>query len=647
MHRIPSRQDALTPADLDALAALRRRCAGDILLSTTLAGCGHPGGSLSSLDFMLVAYAMLDLDPSVPRAAERDRIIVSHGHTSPGVYSVLAAAGFVEREDFLVGFRRAGNPFGGHVETTVPGVEWCTGNLGQGLSTGVGSAIALKRRGSNAAAIVAMGDGEQQKGQISEARRTAVKYQLNNLLAVVDFNGLQIGGDIAEVMPQDIAAGYASDGWNVIEVDGHDHAALFGAYQRFLQHDVPQPHRPTVIMARTVMGKGIPFMEGDAKWHGQALSDEQCREALGILGFEGVELDEMRAAREAIPGETFVHPKVPTTPLPAVKIGPPRLYPAGKKADCRGAYGNVMTELAELNNRGGVPRVMAFSCDLEGSVKLKAFHELNPDAFFEVGIQEHNAAAAAGRLSAEGYLTFFSTFGAFAVSEVYNQLRLNDYNRTQLKVVTTHCGLDVGEDGPTHQCLDYVGLLSSTFGFQIFVPADPNQCDRIVRYVAGAPGNALVAMGRSKMTPLENPDGSIFYDTSVPFEPGRADVLREGSDGAILAFGGVVHDAVKAHDVLAAEGIGVAVVNMASLKPLDRDAVVRAAATGRILTAEDHNVDTGLGAKVATVLAEEALSVKFARAGVDRFQSSGKPADLYHRAGLDAEGLIARFRQLL
>ena len=645
MHRIDPHNKALTPEDLEALASIRKDCARDILMSTTLAGCGHPGGSLSTLDFLLVAYATLRLDPANPLAADRDRLIVSHGHVSPANYAVLAAAGFVERMDFLLGFRRAGNRFGGHVETCVPGVEWSSGNLGQGLSAGAGSALGLKRSGSDAHVVVCMGDGEHQKGQIGEARRLGVKYELNNLLAMVDLNGLQIGGKTDDVMPTNIVGGYEADGWNVLEVDGHDHGEVFLALRRFVDGDVPLPSRPTVIVAHTIMGRGIPWMEGDAKWHGQALKPDACKEAMAHLGFDPAELDAITAQRAATPGDRGGH-VVPPAPAPAIEVPGPHLYATDTVTDCRSAYGKVMEDLAAANNAAGAPKVIAFSCDLEGSVKLGKFRSINPDALIECGIQEHTAAVAAGRLSREGFRVFFSTFGAFAVSEVYNQLRLNAYNETNLKVVATHCGLDVGEDGPTHQTLDYVGLIRSTYGIAVFLPGDPNQCDRIVRHVASREGNAFVGMGRSKMGPLLREDGSVFYDETVPFVPGRADVLREGGDGAIIACGPTVHPAVAAHDILASQGKRVAVVNMASIRPLDRDAVIAAAATGRVLTAEDHNPSTGLGAAVATVLAEEGLACRFARAGVADFASSGKPADLYRANGLDGEGLARRFAEL-
>ena len=176
------------------LAELRRSAAADIVRLVSLSASGHPGGSLSSLDALLVLYASAALDPAAPHHADRDRLVVSHGHISPGVYATLAGFGYFDIREAFRGFRRAGSVFGGHVESVVPGVEWNTGNLGQGLSVGAGFAMAARARGASFTTFVGMGDGEQQKGQIGEARRFAVKYKLNNLVAFIDFNGLQIGG---------------------------------------------------------------------------------------------------------------------------------------------------------------------------------------------------------------------------------------------------------------------------------------------------------------------------------------------------------------------------------------------------------------------------------------------------------------------
>ena len=644
--------EALSEDHLAKLKALRAECAADILAMTTLAGCGHPGGSLSSLDFLLMLYANCRVDASRPLAEDRDRIFVSHGHISPGVYGVLGNFGFADRRDILRRFRRFGSPFGGHVEISVPGVEWNTGNLGQGLSAGVGSALGARlngadpsrdlreQTGSTYRVFVAMGDGEQQKGQISEARRLAVKYGCNNLIAIVDVNRLQIGGETDHVMPQDIAAGWESDGWNVLEVDGHDHQQLYGALRDAYRCDTKRPERPTVVLANTIMSKGIPFMEDLAKWHGNALKPDQCKEAILHLGVD-LDLDAIAAERAALPPEPLGH-HFPTFPVPDVQVGPPKVYSADTKTDCRSAYGAVMQDVAERNNTAGV-KVVAFSADLEGSVKLNGFHATAPAGFIEGGIQEHNSATASGRLSRDGYQVFFSTFGIFGVTEVFNQQRLNGYNRTNLKLACTHCGTDVGEDGPTHQVVDYVGLLRSTFDWSIHVPADANQCDRIVRWAAPREGNHFIGMGRSKWAQITRADGSVFYDGTLGYTPGKADVLREGDDGAILAVGPMVRFAVAAHDaIFEATGKRVRVVNMASLRPVDADAVRDAAGTGYVLTCEDHHPDTGLGGIVAGVIADSGIGTKLERAGVDQWPMSGKPDDIFAAYRLDAAGLAAR-----
>jgi len=239
---------------------------------------------------------------------------------------------------------------------------------------------------------------------------------------------------------------------------------------------------------------------------------------------------------------------------------------------------------------------------------------------------------------------FFSTFGIFGVTEVFNQQRLNDFNKTNLKLVCTHCGTDVGEDGPTHQVIDYVGLLRSTFNWEIFVPADPNQCDRIIRSIAGRPGNQFVGMGRSKMMGLTRADGSApFYDGSLGFQPGRADIIREGDAAAILAVGPTVVQAQAAHDlVFERTGKRVRVVNMASLRPFDREAIIDAARTGYVLTVEDHHPDTGLGGLVSMVISDEGMTTRLERAGIDQWSMSGKPADIFAAYRIDAEGIAGR-----
>ncbi|WP_417912491.1 transketolase [Candidatus Electronema sp. TJ] len=633
----------LSSAELASLKEMRARCARRILLSTSLAASGHPGGSLSSLDMLLVAYGILRHDPQRPRMEERDRFVASIGHISPGVYSVLAEHGYFSEEDFLAGFRRTGSGFPGHVESIVPGVEWDTGNLGQGLSTAVGMAHAFKLKGMSNRVFCLMGDGEQQKGQIVEAIRHAVKYKLDNLTVLIDRNKLQICGSTEDIMPQCMQKLYGGLGFNTVKLeDGHDCNAIYKAMREACRNISGVP---TVIIAKTVMGKGISFMENKAKYHGSPLPADDLAKALAELGVKNDFEHWQERRRQPVSGKSIMPPRAE---YPSVQAGEPIVYPADKPTDCRSAYGNALTSLAQANNiEGHPPVIIGISCDLEGSVKMDGFHKQSPQAYLELGIQEHHAAGTAGAMSCEKFVTFFSTFGSFAVSEVYNQNRLNDFNHTNVKVVATHVGLDVGEDGPTHQCIDYLGLMKNYFRFSVFMPADPNQTDRIIRHIAVQPGNHFVGMGRSKTPTITREDGSIYYDASYVFTPGKADWLREGTDATIITYGALTPACITAWELLKKAGKSVGVLNMASLLPLDKDAVLAAAKRGPIVTVEDHHVETGLGASVASVLIDNGLAPKMKRLGVKQYGGSGKPSDLYKQQGLDAESIAKTVLELV
>jgi transketolase len=484
-----------------------------------------------------------------------------------------------------------------------------------------------------------MGDGEQQKGQISEARRFASKYGLNNMACLIDRNYLQICGSTNTVMPQDVAADYAAAHWNVVYIkDGHDFEEVFQALRSVYRYEAGDPRFPTALIARTAMGKGVSFMENKAKYHGSTLNEEEAAKAFEELGIENP-IPELKQKRRAcsVFQKHFSMPSI----YPEIETGGPRTYGLGTVTDNRSAYGAALEDLATLNNGGTIPRVIGFSCDLEGSVKMGGFHKVSANAYFESGIQEHHAATASGAISREGFATFFSTFGMFGVTEVFSQMRLNDINNTSLKLVCTHLGLDVGEDGQTHQCIDYIGLLQNLFHFSVFIPADPNQTDRIIRYVAEVPGNFFVGMGRSKLPPIMDESGRPAFAGDYRFCPARADWLRHGNQGAIFAFGPMAHEAVKAAEELSEKhGISAAALNFASIKPLDVEAIAEAAKTGLIVTAEDHHIDTGLGSLVAAVIAENSLPCRLVRLGVKNYGSSGKPEELYRSEGIDSEGII-------
>jgi transketolase len=603
------------------LKELSRLAKGDIITMTRLAGTGHPGGSISSLDIYLTLFSYANLS-----GKPGDRIVVSHGHTSPGAYAALARTGYLPVDEVVAFFRKAGSPFEGHVVRGIPFIDWSTGNLGQGLSAGCGFAIASKVHKENNHIYVLMGDGEQQKGQISEARRFAKKYNLNNITVIIDYNRLQISGSIKSVMPQNIVENYLSDGWDVLEINGHDYDEIYKALRKTRSNE-----NPVCILADTVMGNGIPFMENKEKYHGNPLNEKEYIEAIKALGLE----DKYEFYREKRKGIWSWQPTINSEDS-SIIAGSPFTYKDEDKIDNRTAFGKALKDLGDQNIKNG-RLICAFDCDLATSVKTSDFGNAYPDYFFQGGIQEHNTATIAGALSTAGVLTFFAAFGVFGIDETFNQERLNDINRTNLKLILTHVGLDVGPDGKTHQCVDYIGLARSLYNFKTIVPCDPNQMDRVIRWAAAEEGNCLVAAGRNRWPVINDKNGKPFFGNGYVFEYGRMDVIEEGSDGAIITYGGMVSRALKIRQNLQEKGIGLAVVNMPCVNRIDEDVMSGFLGIPDIFTYEDHNIYTGIVPVITSYLLRNKYQGRLESFGTTHYGASGDTDDVYRMEGLDIE----------
>ncbi len=628
-ENFPKLGEDLSQEHLDFLTTFTKSCRKSILQMVTNAQSGHPGGALSSIDYLATLYAFI-----IGQTGEK--VVVSHGHISPAVYSVLAAMGYIDREEVVENFRKIGSKFEGHVTRHVPGIEYGTGPLGIGVSVASAFALGEKLKNSGRRAYALMGDGEVQEGQVHEMIHFAKHHKLNNLILFVDYNKVQLTASLKETINIDIEKTFEAGHWHIIKINGHD----FNEIWKALSEAQAVTDKPVVIIGDTVMGQGSAFMQPDGEshvptWHGKAPSQEEIAADLESLTLTSEEESELKAFQSKV---TF-KPQEPHFPAPLSKVagvseGTPITYGPDETTDCRTAYGKALLDLAKANSN-----VVALTADLKGSVMTKFVSEELPAQYIECGIAEQHMVSATGGLSLDGFIPFCSTFGAFISSRAKDQARVNDINQCNAKMVATHCGLSVGEDGPTHQAIDDSGSFLGMFNTMVIEPADPNQTDRIIRYITSHFGNFYVRMGRHKFPNILKEDGSVFYDENYAYEYGKCDLLREGSDLTILATGAMVTEALKARDELAGE-MSVEVVAVSSIKKFDETLKSSILKTKKVMTVEDHNTLSGLGGQVARLIEKEGLEVeKFKMVGVEEYQLSGKSPKLYAAAGIDAEGI--------
>ncbi len=629
---LPAITDKLTDEHLLFLKTFAKSCRRSILEMVTNAQSGHPGGSLSSIDFLSLIYTFI-------LGQTGEKIVVSNGHISPAVYSVLAEMGYADKKEVISTFRKIGSNFEGHVTRHVDGVWFGTGPLGIGVSVASAFAKASKLKNDGQKVFGLFGDGEAQEGQVHEMVHFANKYKLDNLCLFVDYNDVQLSASLQEIMPIDVSAMFKAGGWHVIELDGHDYQSMWQAVSDFYTGKFAG--KPVLLAAKTLMGKGIEFMEPDgiakkASWHGKAPSAEMTMEALSKIEMttdETALLDLFRANNVKWHPEHAKFTKS-LTPMPEVKTGDAVIYEAGTVTDCRSAYGKSLLELARLN-----PNIVALTADLRESVKTDGVHHEFPERHIEVGIAEQNMVSVAGGLSLAGFVPFASTFGVFMSSRAKDQARVNDINQCNVKMVATHCGLSVGEDGPTHQAIDDMTSFLGMFNTHVIEPADPNQCDRIIRFIASHYGNFYVRMGRHKFAVLTKEDGTPFFDANYKFEYGKSDVIRQGSDLTIVASGACVGESLKAIEQAGLQG-KVELIALNSLKHIDSTILDSVRKTGKLITVEDHNPKAGIGTMIAQEIALNGISLtKFEMLGVKEYQLSGTQADLYKAGMIDAQAI--------
>ena len=619
-------------ADLATVARLARQLRVDSIRASTSAGSGHPTSSMSAADLLAVLVARhLRYDWEQPKAAGNDHLIFSKGHASPLLYSIYRAVGVVSDEELMSSYRRFGSRLQGHPTPVLPWVDVATGSLGQGLPDGVGVALAGKYLDRLPFRVwVLCGDSEMAEGSMWEALDKASHYQLSNLVAIVDVNRLGQRGPTE--LGWDLGA-YASRahafGARVLEVDGHDLAALDDAFTEAAQPD----ERPTVILARTIKGRGFSEVEDREGWHGKALPEDMAARAIAELGGESNLI-----VRGPLPLAEYENSHgAGSAPEASPAISPPS-YARGDKVATRRAYGDAVTALGARD-----PRVVALDGEVSNSTYADAFAKAHPDRYFEMFIAEQQMVASAVGLSVRGYKPFASTFAAF-LTRAYDFIRMAAISQASVRLVGSHAGVEIGADGPSQMALEDLAMMRAVQGSTVLYPSDAVSAAALVDEMARTDGISYLRTTRGAYP--------VLYGAEESFRPGGSKILRSGPSDAVTLIGAGVtlHECLRAADQLALDGIHARVIDLYSIKPIDTDTLVAAAdATGgRLVVAEDHHPEGGLGSAVVAALVEAGVQqLRLAHLSVSQLPASGTPAELLAAAGIDAPHIASAAAALI
>jgi len=637
------------------------------LIALCAAGSGHSGGTLSVMDIAAALYLKVARhDPRKPDWENRDRIIWSAGHKAPALYTALAVSGYFDEKE-LVRLRQLGSPFQGHPHRLeLPGVEFSTGSLGQGLSLGVGAALAARLDGRDSHTFVICSDGEQQEGSIWEAAMSAAQFKLGKLTTIVDFNGLQIDGPVAEVMNiEPLAEKYRAFGWEVVDIDGHNMNDLVAKFER--ARTCGAVGQPLVVICHTVKGRGVSFMENVVGWHGKPPNRLELDRALAELGQEKVfDVDRLLSYAGECENRTESQLAART--------------PCFSRDYWWNSSGRMLVDMEPtrkgfgraLDKYGDDPRIVCIGADISDSICISDFYKNHPerkDRFISVGIAEQNATTIAAGLAKEGRIPVFGTYGVFASARNLDQLRVSVcYSNLNVLVVGAHGGISVGPDGATHQELEAMFQIAGLPNMQLATPCDTVETEKMTRALLfDITGPKYLRFAREATPVITLPETPFKFGEALVFRFRREAVRftdafeaflssgyeNENEVAAIISCGTETAEALRAAYILKSElDIETRVLHFHTIKPLDSGAIVRAAGeTGCVITAEEHQVG-GLGFRVAAVIAEKWVSTaappRFAMIGIpDRFGESGKPWQLMRHFGLTAEYIAVKVRDLL
>ena len=616
-------RSVLVPALVNLATQLRI----DSVRATSEAGSGHPTSCCSAADILAALFfAELRFDPKDPQHAGSDRFVLSKGLAAPILYAAWAEAGAFDRSELLK-LREIGSDLEGHPTPRLPFVDVATGSLGQGICASVGIALNARRIASDYRTYCLLGDGESAEGSVWEAAEAAAQDGLDNLCAITDVNGL--GQSRATMWQHDLeqfARRWRAFGWHTVTIDGHDVGQVLDAFAEARA----TKGQPTMIVAGTVKGKGVSFTEGKEGWHGKAFK-------------KGEELDKVLAEleRQFVPQPAGVDlvasiakpTSRPAPPEPPLPMKPPA-YALGDLVATREAYGVALAKLGASDSR-----VVALDADVKNSTFSDKFEHAFPNRFFENFIAEQVMVGSAMGLAARGAIPFPSTFAAF-LTRAGDFVRMMAISNLNVKLAGSHAGVSIGEDGPSQMALEDLCMFRAQPNVAVLYPSDAVSTERLVAAMAAHPGPAYMRTSRPK-TP-------VIYKKTETFPIGGLKVVRKsGKDVATVVGAGVtLFEALKAYEELKAAGIAIRVIDLYSLAPIDKNALIVAGTKTkkRIITVEDHYAAGGIGDAVSEAVSEAGIRVH--RIAVREIPRSGKPDELLDRFGISANHIVAAVKAL-
>jgi transketolase len=615
---------------IPALRNIATRLRIDSIRSTSAAGSGHPTSCCSMADLTAALFfAEMRFDPKDPHNAHNDRFILSKGHAAPILYAAWAEAGAFDRADLLK-LREIGSDLEGHPTPRLPFVDVATGSLGQGICAAIGTALNARRIKSDYRTYVLLGDGESAEGSVWEAADAGAMERLDNLCGITDVNALgQSRPTMWQHDMEQFARRWRAFGWHAIVIDGHDLSAILDAFAEARR----TKGQPTMILARTIKGKGVSFVEGKDGWHGKPFkTGDELDRALAELEKQFVPVP--TGGRDVNLAANIPRPSAPADVEPAPTPIAPPAYTRGDQVATREAYGTAITKLGAVD-----PRVVALDADVKNSTFSEKFEKAFPDRFFENFIAEQVMIGSAMGLAARGAIAFPSTFACF-LTRAADFLRMAAISGVNVKLAGSHAGVSIGEDGPSQMGLEDLAICRAEPNFTVLYPCDAVSTERLVALAAYHPGPVYIRTSRPK-TP-------VIYSNDETFAIGGLKVLRESSDdvATVIGAGVTVFEALKAYDELKAAATPIRVIDLYSVQPVDAQGLVAAgrATGGHLITVEDHYAAGGIGDAVAQAVAGSGFTVH--RLAVRDIPRSGKPQELLDRFGISARHIVSAVRAI-